>query len=40
MQDPTEIIEKIAVEKEVLSTMPKNNAKNVECRIKRQYLRV
>ena len=30
MQDPTEIIEKIAVEKEVLSTMPKNNAKNVD----------
>lgn len=30
MQDPTEIIEKIAVEKEVLSTMPRNNAKNVE----------
>ena len=30
MQDPTEIIEKIAVEKEVLSTMPRNNAKNVD----------
>ena len=30
MPDSTEILEKINVEKEVLSTMPKNNAKNVD----------
>lgn len=30
MPDPTEILEKINVEKEVLSTMPKNNVKNVD----------
>ena len=30
MPDSTEILEKINVEKEVLSTMPRNNAKNID----------